>query len=54
MDKNSERYKELCKNPKFERRAARLWYQAIWKNNRRLIFEAIKPPPMPDSMKDNK
>jgi hypothetical protein len=42
MDKNSERYKILCENPKFVRREARLWYKALNEHNKRVFFNIPK------------
>lgn len=47
MDKSSEKYKELCKNPKFERRAARIWYRKLQEHNRRVYLQ-MKPPNPPE------
>ena len=51
MNKNSERYKELSKNPKFVRRETRLWYQALAKHNMKVIFNHLSVVPQPP--KDN-
>jgi len=42
MDKNSERYKNLCKNQKFERRAARIWKKAMDKHNLEVDMNWLK------------
>ena len=43
MDKTSDRYKLLQKNPKFVRREARLWYKAIQKHNIAVLSKLTAP-----------
>lgn len=52
MDKNSEKYKQLSKNPKFVRRETRLWYQALAKHNMNVLSH-LPVPPMPVKVKIN-